>query len=79
MDNEESNDGWDDSSGMASSVTDSVQHQPLDWEGLCAYEWALFTGAVVVGSKADVADWGDVACRYKSAGSMGNLWQQMAM
>ena len=72
-DDEESDDGWDDSSGMASSGTDSVLHQPLDWEGLCAYERALLTGAVVVGSRADVVDQGDVDYGCRGAGSMGGL------
>ena len=62
-------------SGVATSGSDLALHQPLDWEGLCAYERMLLTGAVVVGSRANVVDQENVACGHMSAGSsmLGSL------
>ena len=68
-DDEESDDEGDHYLGVATSGLDLALHQPLDWEGLCTFEQMLLTGAVVVGSRANVVDQENVACGHMSAGS----------
>ena len=68
-DDEESDGEEDLYSGVATRRPDMALHQPLDWEGLCAYKRMLLTGAVAVGSRADVVDQRTMAGGHMSAGS----------